>query len=233
MLGQMTAAEARDAFADAVALWAGGIQPPLAVVRAACDALVAGLDSPGLRTVAALPGTATDVEVKDVIRPALEEFGIPFDVRNFGGGDGGAAPSAPDVMVVTCTSNRADVLGDHQRGRATRPEAEYDLTVGHQYQVVGMLLWETTLLFVVRSDSGAPYTAPVGLFDRSSSRLPADWSFAIGPGVALSGPRLWQRPLVATWGYRELVDDEGHLERLVEGDPHAAAVFSRQLAADL
>jgi hypothetical protein len=125
-------------------------------------------------------------------------------------------------------SNRADALGDYQRGRGTQPTAVYKLTVGQQYQVVGMVLWETMLLFLVKSDSGRPYAAPAGLFDRSPVRVPPDWWFAVGAGVALSGPRLWERPLVAIWGYKALVEDEKHLERLLEGDPDASKVFFGQ-----
>ena len=45
----------------------------------------------------------------------------------------------------------------------------------------------------------------------------------------MSGSHLWEYPLVAVWGYQELVDDVTHLERLIEGEPNACAVFASLL----
>ena len=57
----------------------------------------------------------------------------------------------------------------------------------------------------------------------------SDWSFVIGPGVGMSGSKLWENPLVAMWGYRELIEDRGHLDALLDGDLDACAVFYRRM----
>ncbi|MFE9287583.1 hypothetical protein ACF1HU_07880 [Streptomyces olivaceus] len=48
------------------------------VVAGACDALVAGLDSPALRVLAACTRTEADYDVHDLLRPALHELGLTF-----------------------------------------------------------------------------------------------------------------------------------------------------------
>jgi hypothetical protein len=103
----------------------------------------------------------------------------------------------------------------------------YSVTVGKAYWVVGMILWETMLLALIKSDRGRPYAVPVGLFETDSVSLPSTWRFAVGPGTGLTGPMLWERPRVATWGYDALVDDEDHLTELLEGGAHANIEFER------
>jgi hypothetical protein len=135
-------------------------------------------------------------------------------------------------MIRKCTDNVSDALGDFQRGRATGLGVRYELTVGREYRVLGMLQWETTLFFIVNGDHAAPVAVPAGLFEASSSPLPGDWWFALGPGVRMSGTALWENPLVAIWGYRELVDEAGHLDSLLEGEPSACAVFYLRLQGE-
>lgn len=48
------------------------------VVNAACDALVAGLDTPGLRTLAACTRAEADYDVHDLLPAALDELGLTF-----------------------------------------------------------------------------------------------------------------------------------------------------------
>ena len=133
-------------------------------------------------------------------------------------------------MIRKCTDNFSDALGEIQRGRATSLGVRYELTIDRDYVVLGMFIWETTLCFVVNGDHGRPVAVPAGLFAEDSGSLPSDWYFALGPGIRLSGPSLWERPLVAAWGYRELVEEQGHLDALLDGDDAACALFYRLLA---
>ncbi|MFG2895000.1 hypothetical protein [Streptomyces sp. NPDC048248] len=50
--------------------------PASDVVSAACDALVAGLDSPGLRVLAACTRAEADYDVHDLLPGALDELGL-------------------------------------------------------------------------------------------------------------------------------------------------------------
>jgi hypothetical protein len=73
----MTPAEsAASTLQDQAALWSVREIRAHDVVRAACDALVAGLDSPALRILAACTRTEADYDVPDLLPPALDELGL-------------------------------------------------------------------------------------------------------------------------------------------------------------
>ncbi|MGW8760943.1 hypothetical protein ACWGN5_00420 [Streptomyces sp. NPDC055815] len=75
----MTSTEAAAiALQDHAALWSMGEVRASEVVEAACDALVAGLDSPGLRILAACTRAEADYEVHDLLPVALDELGLTF-----------------------------------------------------------------------------------------------------------------------------------------------------------
>jgi hypothetical protein len=63
---------------EAIARWDSlSHSGPASVIDAACDALVAGLDSPALRTLAGMSKGSRRDEVEAVVRDALDELGIP------------------------------------------------------------------------------------------------------------------------------------------------------------
>ncbi|MFD3538142.1 hypothetical protein ACFWUQ_01390 [Streptomyces sp. NPDC058662] len=63
---------------DRAALWSVREVSAGDVVSAACDALVAGLDSPGLRVLAACTSAEADYDVHDLLPVALDELGLDF-----------------------------------------------------------------------------------------------------------------------------------------------------------
>lgn len=133
-------------------------------------------------------------------------------------------------MIATCVSNDPSSLADHQRSRAVRFESAYPLTPGNQYAVVGMSIMETVFYILVEDDEGQPRFAPAGMFEIPSTPLPPGWRFALGTGVRASGRDLWADPVVATWGYSELVADPEHFSGLVDGENEAVSIFARQIA---
>ncbi|MCF3179054.1 hypothetical protein IPZ70_03720 [Streptomyces polychromogenes] len=73
----MTSIEAAAiALQDHAALWSAGEISASEVVDAACDALVAGLDTPSLRILAACTRAEADYDVHDLLPPALDELGL-------------------------------------------------------------------------------------------------------------------------------------------------------------
>ncbi|MGI5390828.1 hypothetical protein [Streptomyces sp. CA-251251] len=64
------------ALQDRATLWSVGEISASDVVNAACDALVAGLDTPGLRILAACTRAEADHDVHDLLPPALDELGL-------------------------------------------------------------------------------------------------------------------------------------------------------------
>ncbi|MFE5524001.1 hypothetical protein ACFQ9Q_40730 [Streptomyces virginiae] len=63
---------------DRATLWSVGEIPASDVVSAACDALVAGIDSPGLRVLAACTRAEADYDVHYLLPEALDELGLVF-----------------------------------------------------------------------------------------------------------------------------------------------------------
>ncbi|MEU8527747.1 hypothetical protein AB0C77_19465 [Streptomyces sp. NPDC048629] len=63
---------------DHAALWSMSEIRAHEVVGTACDALVAGLDSPALRILAACTRAEADHDVPDLLPPALDELGLTF-----------------------------------------------------------------------------------------------------------------------------------------------------------
>lgn len=131
-------------------------------------------------------------------------------------------------MKLTCVFNRSSSLPDEQRGRMVDFEETYPLTVGSEYLVVGMGLWENVLFVLVRDDWGKPCFARAGIFEQGSQKVPQGWRFALGPGIQASGQELWVNPCGAVWGYDDLVDDPAHAGALEERDPDALAIFDRE-----
>lgn len=136
-------------------------------------------------------------------------------------------------MRLKCAFNRSSSLPDEQRGRMVDVDETYPLTVGSEYVVVGMGLWENVLSVLVRDDWGNPCFARAALFELGSQEVPVGWRFALGPGIWASGRDLWVQPCGAVWGYDELVDDPGHAGALEERDPDALAIFEREYARRL
>ncbi|MFI5760402.1 hypothetical protein ACIA8F_05600 [Streptomyces sp. NPDC051563] len=73
-----TETEAADALQDHAVLWSVGEVTGGDVVDVACDALVAGLDTPGLRILAACTYAEASYDVHDLLPAALHELGLVF-----------------------------------------------------------------------------------------------------------------------------------------------------------
>jgi len=77
-----TDAAAAAALHDTAALYASGLGTAWNIVETACDALVAGLDSPSLGMLAALSAREADVEVPELLPVVLGELGLAPIVRD-------------------------------------------------------------------------------------------------------------------------------------------------------
>lgn len=84
-----------------------------------------------------------------------------------------------------------------------------------------MLALADHLSVLIRDDWGGPAFVPAGLFAEVTTALPPGWSFALDTGARAGRRTLWGEPCVAVWGYRELVEDEGHVAALLTGEPTA------------
>ncbi|MEV7772008.1 GNAT family N-acetyltransferase [Kitasatospora sp. NPDC086791] len=76
-----TPAQARTRLQDRAALWSSVASDGRAVIDAACEALVAGLDGPALRELAACSYGEATTDLDDLLSPALTEQGLVLHPR--------------------------------------------------------------------------------------------------------------------------------------------------------
>jgi hypothetical protein len=132
-------------------------------------------------------------------------------------------------MIVTCIHNKGANLGKPERGHFYSEKTVFDLKTGSAYPVLGMGLFETTLLVLVLDDTRSPSWLPAGLFEFDQQKVPDNWEFALVDGLAASGGAASNR-WAAKWGYPELVRNASHSDGLMERDPAAIDVFFEELA---
>lgn len=65
------------------------------MVKCACDAIIAGLDSSPLRILAGLSRTEADYSVLGILPAALAELGLDFYPRDTRGGQGAVERTLP------------------------------------------------------------------------------------------------------------------------------------------
>ncbi|WP_454049201.1 hypothetical protein [Cellulomonas sp. Marseille-Q8402] len=124
-------------------------------------------------------------------------------------------------------ANRGAFLPLDRRPSGTDAQSGYALSPGRAYVVAGVVALADHLSLLVRDDDGLPAFVPAELF-AGSVDVPADWRFGL---VARgSGSAVWGEARVAAWGYAALVDDPGHVDALLGGDPSARAVFDERVA---
>ncbi|MFF5516978.1 hypothetical protein [Streptomyces coeruleorubidus] len=132
----MTSTEAAAiALQDHAALWSVGEIRACDVVHAACDALVAGLDTPGLRILAACTSAEADYDVQELLPVALDELGLTFHPATSDAGREDAARALARRLLAGELTPRGLTSRLHQRfghelpltERLTELDDEYDV----------------------------------------------------------------------------------------------------------
>lgn len=96
------------------------------------------------------------------------------------------------------------------------------LTIGKEYLVMGMLLGEGCLDYLI--DHGGYVSAyPYPLFETVDNKIPSSWFFKSLKNTDENYP--YQE---AIWGYYELVFDDNHYEKLVDADEEAKQIYFRR-----
>lgn len=134
-------------------------------------------------------------------------------------------------MKVTCISNDPKELSDHQQSRFVVFEGNHSLTIGKAYPVVGMMISERAFYFLIRDDWGGPCFTHAGFFELFTAPIPENWHFGLKAGIYSSGKELWAKPIVAIWGYLELIENPTHMQDLFELEPAALAVFDAYMCS--
>ncbi|MCW8216036.1 hypothetical protein [Streptomyces griseolus] len=121
---------------DRAVLWSMGEIRATEVVTAACDALVAGLDSPALRILAACTRTEADYDVPDLLPPALDELGLTFHPAGSVTGQEAAARALAARMLAGELTPRELTFRVHQRFGHELPLAEQLANLDDDYDVI-------------------------------------------------------------------------------------------------
>ncbi len=130
-------------------------------------------------------------------------------------------------MRATCRFDHSGSLAEPQRGRFPDTSWVGVVSVGTEYPILGIGMWETVLQVLFRSDHGLPTWAPAALFDIPEQNLPAWWKLSLRDGIDRAGRELWTR-WVFMCGYPELVDSLSHSDLLLERDQTALQVFAAE-----
>lgn len=120
---------------DCAALWSTGDLGAAEVVGAACDALVAGWDGPGLRALAACTRGEADYDVPDLLPEALTDLGLSFSSVAGANGQEAAARALARRTLAGDLTPREFTFWVHQRcghelaltERLAELDDEYDL----------------------------------------------------------------------------------------------------------
>ncbi|MEU9254519.1 hypothetical protein AB0D66_22050 [Streptomyces sp. NPDC048270] len=133
----MTSTEAAAiALQDHAALWSMGEIRASDVVNAACDALVAGLDTPGLRILAACTRAEADYDVHHLLPEALDELGLTFYPVASEAGQEAAARALARRMLAGELTPREFTFRIHQRHGHELPLTERLAELDDEYDIL-------------------------------------------------------------------------------------------------
>ncbi|RSO48332.1 hypothetical protein DMH15_04870 [Streptomyces sp. WAC 06725] len=123
-------------FQDRAVLWSMGEISAADVVTAACDALVAGLDSPALQILAACTRAEAGYDVPDLLPPALDELGLTFYTVDSVAGQEAAARALAARMLAGELTPRELAFRIHQCFGHELPLAEQLAELDDEYDVL-------------------------------------------------------------------------------------------------
>lgn len=106
------------------------------VVNAACDALVAGLDTPGLRILAACTRAEADYDIHELLPEALNELGLTFYLLASDAGQEAAARALARRMLAGELAPWEFTFRIHQRYGHELPLTERLAELDDEYDVL-------------------------------------------------------------------------------------------------
>lgn len=124
------------ALQDHAVLWSMGEIRATDVVTTACDALVAGLDSPALRILAACTRAEADYDVSDLLPPALDELGLTFHPVGSVAGQEAVVRALAAQMLAGELTPRELAFRIHQRFGHELPLAERLANLDDEYDLL-------------------------------------------------------------------------------------------------
>lgn len=127
-------------------------------------------------------------------------------------------------MIVKCLYNTGKALLEYDKKPLGLSEyTTYgQLEVGEEFLVMGMIMRQGYLTYLLDS-VGVITVCPYQLFDIIENTIPVNWYFK-----SYTKDYFNYINKEAVWGYHELVFDETHYEKLVEGDEVAEQIYFKR-----
>lgn len=124
-------------------------------------------------------------------------------------------------MKVTCIENSGKFLSEKALMLGNTVETIFELEIGTNYFVYGIIIWKGVLHYLVIDQEGnLPSWYPAEIFHVSNNLLPLEWYFNYYSEL--------DHDISAIWGYKELVVDEDHFDNLIERESEAIKVFLKR-----
>ena len=122
--------------------------------------------------------------------------------------------------MIAVASNPSDVvLPQAYRDKHFGNVAQWRITNGRAYTVVGLIVYSGVVLILVQDDIGRPAFLPITAFHRFDGNIPSDWSAKVlSDTITAIGPPF-------------LVGEKGAFNDFVDGDPGRARLFYQYLAS--
>lgn len=122
-------------------------------------------------------------------------------------------------MKAICNSNTVAALGKIAIKIGNSVESQFDLEIGKQYIVYGIVDFQHALHYLTIGESDYPTWYPVELFTILDPVLPQRWFFTyVGE----------EDGVIAVWGYEELANYPSHYEELLERGDKAINIFVKR-----
>ena len=134
-------------------------------------------------------------------------------------------------MKIKCINNTGEALRSYENTDLKKEElgrfgatvyTQYGLIIGKDYLVMGMILGEGTLDYLI-DDDGVISAYPYPLFEVIDNKVSSNWFFRTFKKDDNIYP--YQE---AVWGYYELVFDDSHYEKLVDRDEEAHRIYFKR-----
>jgi hypothetical protein len=125
-------------------------------------------------------------------------------------------------MKIKCISNTGLAFKGYKMSIGHFETSEFCLNIGEEYTVMGMLLGEGLLSYLI-DDRGSITLYPFQLFEVIDNRISSNWFFK-----KLTKNDDQYPYAEAVWGYYEFVFDDTHYEKLVEVDEDAYQIYFKR-----
>lgn len=124
-------------------------------------------------------------------------------------------------MQVKCIANLGKNLSPKTIQSGQLVTTEYNLDIGQEYTVYGILVWGGSLRYLIVVLDDLPGWYPAELLEVVDHLLPLEWYYNFRGYEDNS--------LYAIWGYKEMVfDTDKHYDALIEREPEALEIFFKR-----